>query len=47
MGTVGLSDFVQSANQAVDPVLYDIENEAIERSGAVGRAEGSDFGPTV
>ncbi|MGO0577665.1 class I SAM-dependent methyltransferase [Ornithinimicrobium panacihumi] len=30
-----LPDFVRSGNQAVDPELYDIENEAIDRSGHV------------
>ena len=30
-----LNDFVRSGNQAVDPLLYDVENAAIDRSGVL------------
>lgn len=35
---VGFQDFVRSGNQAVDPVLYDIENAAIGRQGFLWEA---------
>lgn len=37
MGTVDLTDFVPSGNQAVDPELDGIENGAIDRSGLLWR----------